>query len=105
MSRLLLINGKFVKNGKTVPATFGDKEQIALMEAYERLVKGVEPWACEEDDEIVGWSIDCLCGNEITFEEKEDMDGWSKICKCGLRYICHADEDNFLTIKLKPRKL
>lgn len=107
MSKLLLISGNFYKDGQKVAPAFGDKEQIALMEAYDSMMNyGTIAHPVEDGyDEIIGWSVRCFCGQEVIFDEQEDMDGIIEKCKCGLRYICHADQDNFLTIKLKPKKL
>lgn len=107
MSKLLLISGQFWKDGHKVAPAFGDKEQIALMTAYDSMMnEGTEPYPAGDPrtEEIIGWQIECFCGKSIIFEHRFDMNGDKKRCQCGLIYVCHED-DMGLVIKLKPKKL
>lgn len=107
---LKLISGRFYKDGIEVKPSFGDKEQIALMTDYDSMMnKGTDAEPIFRDDSDlcnpVGWGVDCFCGEHVIFSYTLDMDGRKKTCKCGLTYVCHEDEDSFITIKLKPRKV
>lgn len=72
MSKLQLINGKFIKDDKEVPIEIGNLEQIKLYKEANRRAEQIENGDCEVDIDIYNYSADysldftCICGNRVS---------------------------------------
>lgn len=72
MSKLQLINGKFIKDNKEIPIEIGNLEQIKLYKEANRRAEQFENGDCKVDIEIYNYSVDysfyftCICGNIVS---------------------------------------
>jgi hypothetical protein len=107
---MILKNGKFYDGDKEVALEFGNKEQIALLDRVQDLIKNGEEsnvfipeiHGASWDYKDVKFNVLCVCGEQVEFPWSENMNGKKKTCPCGLRYVCFEDDECMLTIKLKP---
>lgn len=106
---MVLRNGKFYDDaGNVVPLEFGNKEQIALLDRVEMLTRdGAEFWidfGAASTLEEMTFKITCVCGDEVKFLASIEMDGITKKCSCGLVFVCHEDDDCYVTVKIRKIK-
>lgn len=116
MGELMLINGRFIKDGKEVPLEIGNREQI---DCYKRHIKEIEKNGNQgievsyDVDINYTYHIRCRCGNYISMDGSlydVDLDLSSKLkedvedaivssyktlkCReCGAEYIIDYDDE------------
>lgn len=80
MSKLQLINGKFIRDGKEVPIEIGNSEQIKLYKEANRRAEQFENGDCEVNIDLYNYSVDyslyftCICGNIVSESGIYDID-------------------------------
>ena len=101
----VLRDGKFYRDEKEVPPTFGDREQIECLRRAEKEaeIAEIEGECVEvEADVSLEATYNCCCGNcfrfstcrnEDMFEATCSLDGQIKTCKCGRKYQISDDEE------------
>ena len=101
----VLRDGKFYRDEKEVPPTFGDREQKDLVRrAAKEAVIAEKVGACVALCAFVSLeaTYNCCCGNcfrfstcrnEDMFEATCSLDGQIKTCKCGRKYQISDDEE------------
>lgn len=118
--KLILVNGKFYRDGQEVPLKVGDPEQIALLqtaikeEEKKELENSVQGTVYSE--EIVTYypvlkftCPKCNTKNKVEYDnvaleweaEGEDIDNYDTSCRqCGLDFTIHAISDMKLKVNL-----
>lgn len=110
-NQLLIINGKFSRDGKEEKPEFGNLDQIRLIKEFE-----------EKESELIGdgfqlepesgvtvfFDFTCLCGTRHDIEKRGSHDtDWDELagefitCKCKRKYVTHLSQGDELLIKLK----
>jgi hypothetical protein len=105
---MTLRDGKFYNDhGQVVPLEFGNKQQVAILKRVDTLAREGEEFYIDFDSgstvEDMTFKLTCVCGEFVRFKGSEEMDGLQKKCSCGLTYVCHEDQECYVTVKLKRK--
>lgn len=108
MKTMVVINGKFYKNGLQVPIEHGNTEQINIIERINNyMTEGEYPEISET--RLIKLYVDCTCGTEFIFKDLELEDdefldtlaGRKQKCThCNNHFKLECDENGELIVKL-----